>query len=266
MHRSLTFTVTSTDHMNTLPQGEHITTVISLVCLNFGLFSLHTHARARTHTHTLFCLIRIFLYGASCEIPFAFLYISTSGVIQLFSFRLHMSSAHSVLLAYSRGLIRAWYCICSDYIQLTYFSISSKTISSRIFFLFTFYLEVYNEMFLFLLLVLLFLVILGIISHIFALFVCLTMIIPRHYPKFYFTEDVLSIFKSSKAVFIFDMSPPPPLIYQNPSMQTFYLFNSIRTVCSLCSPCRLNCSFHNPSTRSRLTKQIHVKYYSDHMY
>jgi hypothetical protein len=103
---------------------------------------------------------------------------------KLFSFRLQMNFPHSVFLAYNRGFICAWYCICTDCIQLTYFWILSKTISSRIFFFFTFCLEVYHELFLFLLLVLLFLVILGIISHIFALFFCHILIIPRHYPKF----------------------------------------------------------------------------------
>lgn len=161
-----------------------------------------------------------------------------------------MSSPHIVLLAYSVGLIHAWSCICSDYIQLTYFSISSETISSGIVFLFTFYLEVYPVLFLFLLLILLFLVILGIISHIFELFFCLIMIIPRYYPKFTLRFYLW---------YAFSINP-------SKSMQTFSLFNSTRTVSSLCIPCRLHCIFHNPSTRSRLTKQVFVKFCSAELY
>jgi hypothetical protein len=66
----------------------------------------------------------------------------------------------------------------------------------------------------FLLLILLFLVILGIISYIFALFLCLIKIIlcavPLSYQDntpllslVYFTADILNIFKTFKAVFIF---------------------------------------------------------------
>jgi hypothetical protein len=62
------------------------------------------------------------------------------------------------------------------------------------------------------------------------------------------------------------MFDTPPPINPSKSMQKFSLFISIRAVCSLCILRRLNCSFHNPSTRARLTKQIYVKFYPDDLY
>jgi len=116
----------------------------------------------------------------------------------------HGTASALTISSYSRGLICAWYCICTDYIQLTHFWILSKTISSRIFFFFTFCFEVYHELFV--------PSSSPVISsnswHYFSHF-CTVLLSYRDntslLSQVYFTEDVLNIFKTLKAVFIFDM-------------------------------------------------------------